>query len=197
METVAVTLTSPYLQTKEAKDLLLPLNTPQYILVNALAEALNIKIEENTLRGVLSTHRNGKKEIFPLEKTLRDVGIKFGDLLVLDFQEISAQATLICVDGPEFDLTSDEVMIGCDPKADIDLRSVPKQEFISGTHAKITFDSKNYYLEDFESKNGTYLNEIPVGGKVLLEDGDTFRLGASDAQGIRMSLKIQKNNPME
>lgn len=194
METVAVTITSRYLKTKQARDLLLPLNTPLYILVNALIEALNIDIEENTLRGVLSTNQHDKKETFPLEKTLRDVGVKFGDFLVLDFQEISAKATLICIDGPEFDLIRDETLLGCHPDVDVDLRGIPKQEFVSGTHAKITIQSGEYYLEDFDSRNGTFLDgaKIAPGEKKILKDGDTFRLGASDLEGVRLSLKIQK-----
>ena len=195
MESVVVTLTSPYLKEKHPRDLLLPLDTPQYIIVNTLVDALNIDIDENILRGFLSTHKKGNEETFSLEKTLRDVGVKYGDFLILDFQEIVARASLICIDGPEFDLDRNVTIIGCHPDADIDLRSVPKQELVSGIHAKIIQRNEDYYLIDMQSTNGTYISQrtISSGEEILLEKDSIIHLGAPDEQSIRVYIKRRFN----
>lgn len=194
METVAITLSSSYINRGKPKDLVLPLDTPQYILINALIETFSIAVDSEVYRGFLSLTRKGKVKSLSAEKTLRDAGVRVGDFLKLDFQEILANATLVCVDGPEFDLIRDETIIGCHPDVDVDLRSVPRQEFVSKTHAKITFHDEKYYLEDFNSRNGTYINDrrISKEEKVLLESGDIFRLGASDDQGVHICFKIRK-----
>ncbi|NUM33475.1 MAG: protein kinase [Candidatus Brocadiae bacterium] len=47
----------------------------------------------------------------------------------------------------------------------------------SRSHAKILKEENHYYLEDLESKNGTFLNGKPVTGKEALEPGDYIRIG--------------------
>jgi|APSaa5957512622_1039677.scaffolds.fasta_scaffold46672_2 hypothetical protein len=195
MESVAVTITSSYMRetNKEniTRDLLLPLDTPQYILVSALVDALKIDLDKENLRGYFSTLINEKKEPLPLEKTLRSIGIKYGDYLVLDFQVVSAQASLICEDGPEFDLERDEVTVGCDPDADIDLRSVPKQEIVSRYHAKIIYRDSNYYIMDMGSTNGTYIGGklIPPSKEFIVKNEEIILLGASDEKGVKLFIK--------
>ena len=203
MEYVVVTLSSPYLKAKHSskteeytKDLLFPLDTPQYILVETLIDAFNIDINKNKLRGFLGTRH---------KKTLRDVGVKYGDFLVLDFEEILAKASLVCVDGPEFDLMREDVIIGCHPDADIDLRSVPNQEFVSRRHAKIICRDDKYYIMALDSLNGTYVDgeEVLQGKKVLLkvafsneedlaQKASIIRLGASGKESIKVFVKKRR-----
>ncbi len=47
----------------------------------------------------------------------------------------------------------------------------------SRAHAKIFKEENRYYLEDLESKNGTFLNGKPVAEKEALEAGDYIRIG--------------------
>lgn len=198
MEYVVVTLTFPYLKAKypreiekHAKDLLFPLDTPQHILIETLIDALDIDIDKNKLRGFLSTYQKGRMIVFRPEKTLRDVGIKYGDFLILDFQEILAKASLVCMDGPEFDLERDDAIIGCHPDADIDLRSVPNQEYVSRRHAKILCRGGKYYIIALDSLNGTYVgeNEVVSGKEILLKKGDIIRFGASDERAVKMYIR--------
>jgi serine/threonine protein kinase len=48
---------------------------------------------------------------------------------------------------------------------------------MSRSHAKITCHGEHFWLEDIESTNGTYLNEIRIFEPALLRSGDTIRLG--------------------
>ena len=48
---------------------------------------------------------------------------------------------------------------------------------VSRRHAKIRFDDEAW-LEDLGSKNGTFLEDVPVTGRVRLTDGHRVRLGS-------------------
>jgi len=194
METVAVTLTSHHLGRETRKDLLLPLDIPQYILIDSLIDKLMLEIDKSIQRGFLSIHRNNKETLLPVERTLRDVGVRFGDYLVLDFKKISTKASLVCVDGPEFGLNKDEMTIGCQSGADIDLRSLPKQEFVSTLHAKILCRDSSYYLVDIDSLNGTKINNSIIHSQeeVLLKENDAILLGKSEEEGIKMIFNIHE-----
>src|SRR5262245_66263154 len=48
---------------------------------------------------------------------------------------------------------------------------------LSRQHAQIRVTPHGYVLEDFGSTNGSFVNESPVPGGVLLEPGDMIRLG--------------------
>lgn len=67
-----------------------------------------------------------------------------------------------------------EVTIGHDATQASVVIADPK---ISRLHAKIFREGGNYYLEDLQSKNGTFLNGRPVVEKEPLEPGAYFRVG--------------------
>jgi pSer/pThr/pTyr-binding forkhead associated (FHA) protein len=48
---------------------------------------------------------------------------------------------------------------------------------VSRLHARISYVNRQYYLEDLGSKNGTFLNGIPINKKTPLEAGDYIRIG--------------------
>lgn len=50
-------------------------------------------------------------------------------------------------------------------------------EKVSRTHARIFRKGENFYIEDLQSKNGTFVNGRPVQGQEILEAGDYIRLG--------------------
>ncbi len=52
-----------------------------------------------------------------------------------------------------------------------------KDPYISKKHLKIVEDEGNYYLEDLNSANGTYLNGDRVMDVVELKNGDRIRVG--------------------
>ncbi|WP_353097780.1 FHA domain-containing protein [Tissierella praeacuta] len=54
---------------------------------------------------------------------------------------------------------------------------VVKDPFVSKRHFQITEDEGDYYLEDLNSANGTYLNGDRIFDVIRLEDGDIIRAG--------------------
>jgi pSer/pThr/pTyr-binding forkhead associated (FHA) protein len=52
----------------------------------------------------------------------------------------------------------------------------------SRRHAKISVagDPSVVYVEDLDSKNGTWRNEAPLKGRVQLADGDCVRIGTTE-----------------
>ncbi len=52
-----------------------------------------------------------------------------------------------------------------------------KDPFVSKRHMKVTEDEGEYYLEDLNSANGTFLNEERILDVVKLESGDVIKVG--------------------
>ncbi len=52
-----------------------------------------------------------------------------------------------------------------------------KDPFVSKRHMKITEDEGEYYLEDLNSANGTFLNEEKILDVVRLDSGDIIKVG--------------------
>lgn len=52
-----------------------------------------------------------------------------------------------------------------------------KDPFISKNHFQIVEDEGEFYLEDFDSANGTYLNEDRIEDVVRLQNGDIIKVG--------------------
>ena len=50
---------------------------------------------------------------------------------------------------------------------------------LSRGHARIDSTAKGVFLSDLGSRNGTWLNDVPVRTRNKLKDGDTIRLGNS------------------
>ena len=57
------------------------------------------------------------------------------------------------------------------------LLSIPNDTFVSRSHAKIDRDERGYFLEDRQSRNGTYLCDQKISGSAALVSGDLFRVG--------------------
>ena len=74
--------------------------------------------------------------------------------------------------GHRWTLTNDEMLIGRGTDADIVL---PERQ-VSRYHLKIHYRDSRYFLEDLDSKNGTFLNGQPVKGTVPLMDGDEIQI---------------------
>lgn len=49
--------------------------------------------------------------------------------------------------------------------------------FLSGQHARLELRGDEWVLEDLNSTNGTFLNEIEVRDAVVVEEGDIVRVG--------------------
>jgi hypothetical protein len=73
-------------------------------------------------------------------------------------------------------LCKDETLIGRNPpECGIDLQ-LPSFK-VTRQHARITRAAGAYWIEDLQSRNGTYLNQAPLLGRPRLSDGDQIRIG--------------------
>lgn len=48
---------------------------------------------------------------------------------------------------------------------------------VSRVHAQVLFDGRRFWLEDLESRNGTFMNNKPIRKRVKLIPGNLFRVG--------------------
>lgn len=74
--------------------------------------------------------------------------------------------------GQRWTLDNDEMLIGRGSDADIVL---PERQ-VSRYHSKIFYRDGRYFLEDLDSKNGTFLNGQQVKGTAPLQDGDEIQI---------------------
>ncbi len=97
-------------------------------------------------------------------------------------------AVLQIVDGPEqgrlFSLPQGEAIIGRLPECDVVLQS----RAVSRRHARIFYDQGHYYLEDLQSRNGTYLNGTRIESPQPLSDQDIIDI-------CEISLRFSQADP--
>ena len=76
-------------------------------------------------------------------------------------------------DYPDFELQKQTGILGKHPRANFYIR----RETISQFHAKFDYSDKNYYIEDMNSTNGTFVNEQMLNYKErrVLSSGDVLR----------------------
>jgi len=84
-------------------------------------------------------------------------------------------------DAQAFNIDKEQVIIGRISE-DADKESLPPDmkltsRGVSARHARIVFESNNYYIVDLDSTNGTCVNDEPVHLRIKLADGDEIRLG--------------------
>ncbi|MBW4627945.1 MAG: MFS transporter [Brasilonema octagenarum HA4186-MV1] len=65
---------------------------------------------------------------------------------------------------------------------EVDLSDLPSSELVSRVHAQIRFDGNEYYIQDLNSSNGTYINNYPVipGVWYKLKPGIRIDIGRRD-----------------
>ncbi|HEX5240698.1 MAG TPA: FHA domain-containing protein [Candidatus Limnocylindrales bacterium] len=60
---------------------------------------------------------------------------------------------------------------------DVNNSVVLEDDFVSATHAALTYRGRAWYVEDFGSTNGTFVNGHQVTGLVAIAFGDELQLG--------------------
>ncbi len=68
-----------------------------------------------------------------------------------------------------------EIYIGRDPSCEFSLND----DMVSARHARISYHHNQWWVEDMQSTNGTYLNEERVFTPTVLMEGDEVRCGKS------------------
>ncbi|MDA2914294.1 FHA domain-containing protein, partial [Acidobacteriia bacterium AH_259_A11_L15] len=76
--------------------------------------------------------------------------------------------------------------MGRDPSCDVVLPS-DEYSMVSGRHLRIRFERGEYWVEDLESRNGTFLNGRSV-RREKLSPGDSLQLGA-DGPELRVQFE--------
>jgi DNA-binding winged helix-turn-helix (wHTH) protein len=74
----------------------------------------------------------------------------------------------------EYPLADGVNLIGRDPCAEVRLDFTT----VSRHHARVLVNDEGAYLEDLQSKNGTYVRDTKVSSAVLLAEGDQIRVGS-------------------
>lgn len=69
--------------------------------------------------------------------------------------------------------TGSEIMIGRDTHCDLSVLD----EALSSHHARITFHHGQWWLEDLNSRNGTFLNREKLNTPAVIITGDQFKCG--------------------
>lgn len=71
-----------------------------------------------------------------------------------------------------FTLGEQPVIIGRHPECDVQI----DDGSVSRQHAKITFEHGHYFIEDLNSRNGTFLNEYPVNSQTKIYDQSEIKI---------------------
>lgn len=71
------------------------------------------------------------------------------------------------------ELSVPEGIIGRDPASDLQV----EDETVSARHARLSYHHAQWWIEDLNSRNGTFVNEQVVAEPVVLTSGDELRCG--------------------
>lgn len=69
---------------------------------------------------------------------------------------------------------------------------VLNDNFVSSEHALLTLSGDQWWLEDLDSRNGTFLNGVPIETRAVVTTGDVFTFG-----GTRIKLVCQTDMQKE
>jgi hypothetical protein len=72
-----------------------------------------------------------------------------------------------------FHFSTQEILIGRDPSCDCTLEDAT----VSSSHARLSYHHAQWWIEDLDSTNGTYLNNLQVNAPVVVTSGDELRFG--------------------
>ena len=85
--------------------------------------------------------------------------------------------------------TQPEVVIGRDQDCELTVSN----EMVSAQHARLSFHNNQWWVEDLQSTNGTYLNDERVYTSTVLIEGDELRCGKLYFQ-VKFSGKAAENS---
>lgn len=63
--------------------------------------------------------------------------------------------------------------------------------FVSHNHARIIFNHEDFFLEDLDSINGTYINGTRTREKLPLEHGDTIKIAGVTFKFVRWEYEVE------
>jgi diguanylate cyclase (GGDEF)-like protein len=100
---------------------------------------------------------------------------------------VRSRVVLLELQGPQpgavFSIAGSSATIGRRGSAEVHL----DDPTVSWEHARITIDTEGMFIEDLNSRNGSFLNDVRVTARTRLEDGDYLRLGGGNTV-VKLSL---------
>jgi pSer/pThr/pTyr-binding forkhead associated (FHA) protein len=66
------------------------------------------------------------------------------------------------------------ILLGRDPNSDLQINN----STISSKHAQFIFRQNQWWIEDLDSTNGSYLNQVPVEEPMVITNDDALRCGS-------------------
>jgi pSer/pThr/pTyr-binding forkhead associated (FHA) protein len=93
-------------------------------------------------------------------------------------------------EGRVIPITLSQFLIGRDPQCQLR----PASPVISKRHCAVLVKNGKVYLRDFDSTNGTFLNDQPVKGEVELHNEDRLKVGPLSFS-VRMEMTPAVNKP--
>lgn len=81
--------------------------------------------------------------------------------------------SLTLADGRTLHFATPEVVLGRDPACEVILDDLT----VSTNHARLAYHHSQWWLEDMQSTNGTFLNEEQVASPQVVTGGDKVRCG--------------------
>jgi pSer/pThr/pTyr-binding forkhead associated (FHA) protein len=76
-------------------------------------------------------------------------------------------------EGKALPINTGQFIIGRDPQCNLR----PASAMISKRHCAVLVKGGQVFVRDFDSTNGTFVNEQPIKGEVILKDGDVLKVG--------------------
>lgn len=177
------------------KDLVLPDNIPVHLLVRSIALALGLPVNEQLFYELL-IQESGAFVCIPGTKTLQQAFVTNGTNLKLDLEvdEKHNTAYLLARNDISFRLRDSAVIGRLTPNAfvEIDLSSLDINKVVSRRHAIISRIKDHYIIKDAGSRNGTFVNEVPIpeGQSVTLRQKDVIHLG-SPGKGVQLVFVVR------
>lgn len=83
-----------------------------------------------------------------------------------------------------------KILLGRSPDSDIKIND----KFVSSEHAVISYRNGQYWIEDLNSLNGTYLNGTKLNEPAVLADGDRLRVGGVSFEFVRWAYAVEPDN---
>jgi pSer/pThr/pTyr-binding forkhead associated (FHA) protein len=121
----------------------------------------------------VATHIGSKGE----ESMSAGTSLDSGSELAGEFFRLTVELLSGPMDGLEFEIAKQTATVGREEMNDVPLAL---DGLVSRQHARISFENGEYWLEDLGSRNGTFVEEKQVKGKVRLPLGAIFRVGGCE-----------------
>jgi len=92
--------------------------------------------------------------------------------------------------GTVFPLKKGKNLLGRGESSDLVLRD----SFASNKHARVFYHQGQYWIEDLQSTNGTFVNEVRIEHPTVLAEGDNIRIGDFIFEFVRWGYEVGSVN---